>query len=1149
MAESGAAEADKAPEPDTKGPQVAPPEEDKAGAAGAAPAAPAAGSGVGAMAVQAESTVGASDDPMEKEADAVAQRVMRATEAPEPPKAAETTAAETAKDDVVQRKEDSGSAESGGGPLPDSVQTYLDESKTGGTPLPEATRRDFESRMGGSFADVRVHDDGGADDAAKAIGAIAFTRNNHIYFASGMYDPGSDGGQSLLAHELTHVLQQSGRKPTTTPGASGGGAPASAVTPDSPAVIRRKKGDPPPAAAAAGPKGPKFDGTKGIVNLKPAKGEPHVELLSLPVPAFKAAIMGANQTVRKSGKRSTDQLNVWEGQVGPAVETRVSKKITDLVKQTKPKQNKGPIYYVETGSSKATRYLIGTPKDIAANVRRPRWDKKGKPNQFDVDHKLEYQLGGDDTTPAGNLWLLQFSANRSAGSVIAKSIETELSAVLAEAKPNLDGKVPGIDTIRKNWTIKVRAFQANGGPPSPANWEAADMSTDALTDPMRLVSDKEVGELKGTPDSFALYARPYGGAMREVDMAKPHLKRAGAFEATVASNGANQGGTLTGKIFPGNKRMEPGPFKADIKAMPGVDYGGYVDTSFARNKMLFKGFSPVELTDAEFYPDKGLVGGARITASTVPLLGSTEIGVRFAGEDVEAYALVTGSGVELPGPIKITGGALEVSAGMKGFGVSGDLFLEIDKLATGRLFGSGSSTGEFEVGAEFNFDTKMFTKAEIKGKYKSDGSWSVEGTLEIGEGKIAGIKSGSVKVAVDKDTVSGEGSFKSSMKGVEAGSLSFKYDKANGIEIAGKLGLGKLPGITGGTIEAKVAERKDGQGYTLSGGVTAQPAIPGVTGTIGGKYDDGAFEVLADLGYQRGMLNGKVKLGLTNQAIAEGKPAGPPTDDITVWGGGQVTIKITPWLQGTIGLELKPDGQMIVMGEVALPAALNLFEEKKVEKNIFTIGVDIPIVGVAVLGQRIGIFAFIKGGLDAHAGFGPGQLRELSLKVTYNPDKEADTRIQGKAALHVPASAGLRLFVQGGLGAGIPVVSATAGIEVSGALGLEGAARAAVDVDWTAGRGLVLDAKGEVFVEPKFKFAIEGFVDVSADLWIKTVNLYKKKWKFASFEYGSNLRFGVMFPVHYEEGKDFNLSLDQVQFTYPTIDTTELLKGLIARIA
>ena len=142
----------------------------------------------------------------------------------------------------------------------------------------------------------------------------------------------------------------------------------------------------------------------------------------------------------------------------------------------------------------------------------------------------------------------------------------------------------------------------------------------------------------------------------------------------------------------------------------------------------------------------------------------------------------------------------------------------------------------------------------------------------------------------------------------------------------------------------------------------------------------------------------------------------------------------------------------------------------------------------------------------------------------------------------------LRLSVDGGLGAGIPIVSATAGLTVFGEIGVAGAATAGVAIAWTPRSGIVLDARGEIFVEPKFKFGVEAFVDVSADLWLTTIELYHHKWKLADFEYGSNLRFGLSLPIHYESGKPFDISFDQIQWTYPHIEPSELLGGLMKQL-
>ena len=89
---------------------------------------------------------------------------------------------------------------------------------------------------------------------------------------------------------------------------------------------------------------------------------------------------------------------------------------------------------------------------------------------------------------------------------------------------------------------------------------------------------------------------------------------------------------------------------------------------------------------------------------------------------------------------------------------------------------------------------------------------------------------------------------------------------------------------------------------------------------------------------------------------------------------------------------------------------------------------------------------------------------------------------------------------------------------------------------------------GEIFVQPKFKFDVTGEVLVEADLLLKTIELYSKTWQLASFEYGSDLRFGVRFPIHYEEGRPFNISLSDVEFVVPEIDPMDLLTGLIKRI-
>jgi hypothetical protein len=79
---------------------------------------------------------------------------------------------------------------------------------SGGSPMEPALRADMEGRLGHDFGDVRIHTDAAAHNSAKSVNAQAYTVGSDIVFQQGKYDPGSQAGQHMLAHELTHVVQQ-----------------------------------------------------------------------------------------------------------------------------------------------------------------------------------------------------------------------------------------------------------------------------------------------------------------------------------------------------------------------------------------------------------------------------------------------------------------------------------------------------------------------------------------------------------------------------------------------------------------------------------------------------------------------------------------------------------------------------------------------------------------------------------------------------------------------------------------------------------------------------------------------------------------------------------------------------------------------------
>lgn len=215
--------------------------------------------------IQPKLTVGQPDDKYEKEADAMADKVVRRLAAPEPmtkadpvvqakPLASTITpvvqkkcahceeeeklqkkemdkelleekiqrksffeGGETPRDDVknIQRKcaeceqEERLQRKSG---YASSATPFMEKSlmasKGSGSPLPSSTRQQMESSFGADFSNIKVHTDNNASQMNKDLHAQAFTHGNDIYFNSAKYNPDTSSGKHLLAHELTHTLQQ-----------------------------------------------------------------------------------------------------------------------------------------------------------------------------------------------------------------------------------------------------------------------------------------------------------------------------------------------------------------------------------------------------------------------------------------------------------------------------------------------------------------------------------------------------------------------------------------------------------------------------------------------------------------------------------------------------------------------------------------------------------------------------------------------------------------------------------------------------------------------------------------------------------------------------------------------------------------------------
>jgi hypothetical protein len=186
----------------------------------------------GRLTIQTKLTVGAADDPYEREADRVAATIMQPSESSAPH--IQRQPVEEDEEKMVQRKplassitplvqrqempekEDDEerpiqlSSDGGSASVEPNVEAGIERARANGQPLPDDLRNLMEQSFGADFSPVRVHTDSESDSFNRSLNARAFTTGYDLFFKRGEYNPGSSEGQRVIAHELTHVVQQRG---------------------------------------------------------------------------------------------------------------------------------------------------------------------------------------------------------------------------------------------------------------------------------------------------------------------------------------------------------------------------------------------------------------------------------------------------------------------------------------------------------------------------------------------------------------------------------------------------------------------------------------------------------------------------------------------------------------------------------------------------------------------------------------------------------------------------------------------------------------------------------------------------------------------------------------------------------------------------
>ena len=177
------------------------------------------------LSLQKKLTVGAAGDKYEQEADSVAEKVVKKINTSATEKATSSKGVQRQEEEEeIQAKPDNSAIQRegeeeeiqaksqnktlGGGAVSTDIETTIQSAKSVGSPLDAGLQRKMGKAMGADFSGVKVHTDSQSDKLNRSLSSRAFATGPNLFFKRGEYNPGSRSGQELIAHELTHVVQQ-----------------------------------------------------------------------------------------------------------------------------------------------------------------------------------------------------------------------------------------------------------------------------------------------------------------------------------------------------------------------------------------------------------------------------------------------------------------------------------------------------------------------------------------------------------------------------------------------------------------------------------------------------------------------------------------------------------------------------------------------------------------------------------------------------------------------------------------------------------------------------------------------------------------------------------------------------------------------------
>ena len=1024
------------------------------------------------------------------------------------------------------------------GAMPHVVEQVLTAP---GHSLDPDTRRFMEPRFGSDFSGVRVHTDALAADSANAVNANAWTVGQDIAFAAGRYQPSTPEGQTLLAHELAHTVQQRGLQRSSTDGVSleggaeyerlereaeraaasvmAGSARTGAGVATRPTLSRKSKDDP----------------TIRDAKSKGKTGKTATSALGT------HAVVSTNVFESAAAAPKEDSGSIAEFQVTPFYVP--ASKGPDALPIYQAKATGGSLESTVSLSGGRTKTALWQEREGTGELRSlwlqklgwtaatadDLWERAGGDKVFpqiggkscQMDHIIELQVGGNNTNE--NLQPLDGAENRASGGAIKSQVES-LAKCIASDK---DFEAGSATQIKLRFTAAVKhgshkpAATGCSGKKTRSCLEveacakalkttksatgalviervdyplSAGGSPTAAKVPVTFAGrQKEIVPLEGTPENSGASTLIPGLLLRTLghgDVVKGKL--AGDVVEAHVDNGKDRETRL-----PISLAGDP-PVKLRVEA------GGVLklDESTKSKGIAFqyKYLSPGAITSMELDGAGKLAWNGWIKPS-IPFLGKLD--VRYADEKL----LVTrGLEPDTIKKIKLLGMQLtraDVSMQLgPAFKPEGNLEARLGPenkpLATANLKIGVDSVGLVAVGEIKARIPRMEEATSTLTYYGGEGRDYWEAKLDITSEKIklgSATVSGGFHGRFDKGGIAFDGRVTATFPNDSTADLGLKYDEGEGWVLSGG-GTFHAPKIKPVVVRATYYLEKDKLVAKGKTGLTLRE--------IGTDIDLDPVTLEITKG-QPVRLYGTGKAHF-DKGKAKGDLIGTLHPDGKVTGKGTLSYMIRPDLIVQGGVELDDKQKLHVTGALTF-ARLELFKGyHPPPRNLFAVDFPIPVPGASIGG--IGLQFIVRGSVDVGFSFGPGVLEPLTIDAKLDPledDPNLEVGVGGQ--LKIPASAYLTAKLEGSLAVSALIAKAEAGLGLAGTIALEGGVFAKFEARYKNHK-FVAELTPEIRAELLLMLALTAFAKVTVG-WGPLSTGARKDWKLAARKIRTGIEFAL----------------------------------------